>query len=53
MVWLFLVCQSGKATDATAQKVHSHHLSTVALTEMALPERLGRINFNYRCLWRQ
>jgi hypothetical protein len=40
MVWLFLVCQTGKATDATAQEVNAHQFSTAATAEMALPRLL-------------
>jgi hypothetical protein len=47
MVGLFLVWQTGRTTDATAQKVKAHQLSTVAVTKMALPGLL-RINFDGR-----
>jgi hypothetical protein len=50
MVGLFLAWQTLGTTDTTAQKVNSHKLSTVALTEMALPELLRRINFDCRHL---
>jgi len=50
MVWFFLVCQTGEATQATAQKVNAHELSTVTATEMALPGLLRRFNFCGRCL---
>jgi hypothetical protein len=45
MVWLFLVCQMGKATDATAQEVNAYQFSTAATAEMALPGLLWRIDF--------
>jgi len=50
MVWLFLVCQTGKATDATAQEVNANKLDTVAATEMTLPGWLWCLNFDGRCL---
>jgi hypothetical protein len=45
MVWLSLVCQTGKATDATAQEVNAHQFSTTTVAEMALPGLLWRIEF--------
>jgi hypothetical protein len=50
MVWSFLVCQTGGATDATAQKVIAHSLSTVAMAKMALPGLLLHIKNDHRRL---